>query len=371
MKPTALLLAVLTLPALNPAALAQTLPAQTTPDPAPVTVPALPPATPEAPAPPSPPDLPTAEPAVPAPEVLRLTARPGTYAEYATSLQVKFQLLDMHFEAQPGKTVKAADLAALNARAKAQGSDLNVTMNKSALSQTGKSFVRVQPPVNGDSVVLTTTILSLPDALHPGKTRPVSVGTTLTYDPGGKIVGAVMTSNDPQVQKVYQALDMNTMIENAQQVGSSSLYGQPLVLGQRTTLDTALDGQRLLQSVLGTAGTAAQKVQVQARPMTLHVTTAYTGRDARGQLTFSQTLSMEPWNVSMQMDGLDVRVVATGLTGGGTSAVRPDGLTQTSTFNQTMTMQMQMDMPGEPYRMVMKVQYGVSTATTLKKISLP
>ena len=46
-------------------------------------------------------------------------------------------------------------------------------------------------------------------------------------------------------------------------------------------------------------------------------------------------------------------------------------MSQTETADQKMTMQMQMDLPGEPYRMVMKVQCSISTAATLKKLPLP
>ncbi|WP_407569071.1 hypothetical protein [Deinococcus altitudinis] len=352
----------------------------------PVSVPALPPvhsgpatpaepASPAEPAAPATPDVPATDAPVtapaPAPSVLRLTAQPGTYAEYATVLQIKFQLTDMHFEAQPGKTVKAADLAALNAKAKAQSADMTATLNKSGLSQTGKSFVRVQPPVNGNSVILTTTILSLPDALHPGKTRPVSVGITLTSDPSGKVVGAAVTSSDPQLQKIYQAVDVNTLIQNAQQQGGGSLYGQPLVVGRSMTRDSTLDAQRLLQSLLGTAGAAMQNVQVQSKPLVVHGVTTYVGNDASGRQMFTRTLSAEPWNVAVNVNGTKMQMAVTAITGGGTSVVRPDGLNQSENANQTMSMQLQLDMPGEPYRMVMKVQYTVSTSTTLKKITLP
>ncbi len=364
MKPTSLLLlAALTLPALNPSALAQTAP---DPAPVPVVVPALPPASSDPAAPTESAPVPTDAPAT---AVLRLTARPGTYAEYTTSLQVKFQLLDMHFETQPGKTGKAADLATLNARAKGQMADMNATLNNSGLSQTGKSFVRVKPPVNGNSVVLTTTILSLPDTLHPGKTRPVSVGITLTSDPSGRIVNAAVTSSDSQMQKLYQAMDLQTLIQNAQSSGSGSLYGQPLVAGQPVTRDSTTDAQRMMQSIIGSAITAAQTAQVQARPLVMHGVTTYTGKDAQGQLLFSRKVSAEPWNITLTLNGLAMQMAVTAITGGGSSVVRPDGLSQSETAEQTMAMQM--DMPGEPYRMVMKVQYSLSTAVTLKKITLP
>lgn len=71
------------------------------------------------------------------------------------------------------------------------------------------------------------------------------------------------------------------------------------------------------------------------------------------------------------MNDTDMQFAVTDLRGGGTSVLRPDGRTQTGAFEQDMAMQLQTDMPGEPSRTVMKVQYGVSTTTTLKKMTLP
>lgn len=315
----------------------------------------------------------------PTPDVLRLTARPGTAAEYRTSLKIDFDVSDLHYEAQPGKTVTAAALAAENVRAKAQLVQMNTHLHRAVTDQVGKLFVRVLPPRDGNPVMLTTVVTKLPDTANasaggPAKFRSVSVSITLTYDPSGKVIGAAVTSSDPQIQKLYQALDLNTLVRNAQDSGSGSLYGQPLALGQPTTRIQNFPTQGLFQTLFALAGVSGQEMQVQSRPLNIRSTTTYTGQDARGNLSFSQALSADPWTVSLRLhgdSGPGLQMNIRDLTGGSTSVLQPDGVSQSSSGQQRMTMQAWIDLPDEAVRMVMTMTYTVTSVTQLTSLVRP
>ena len=107
--------------------------------------------------------------------MLLLIARPGTSAEYLQTIQMKFKVLDYYLEAQPGKVVKPADLAAANKDLQAQWGQIEQAMNQAALTQTSKLFTRVPPPVSGNTALLTTSVLNLPSVVSPQKTRAVNV----------------------------------------------------------------------------------------------------------------------------------------------------------------------------------------------------
>ena len=345
--------------------------AQTSPPP--VVVPAL---LPTVPAPDSPaPDnaaptspAPGIAPSTPAAPVLLPTARPGTTAEYLQTTQISFKVLDLSLEARPGKVVKPADLAAANKDLQARRGQIERAMNQAVLTQASKMFTRVLPPVNGNTALLTTSVLNLPTAGSPQKTRAVNVSVTLVYNPAGQLVDGSVSSTDPEVQKIYQALDFKTLIQSMQGSGTTSLYGLPLVQGKATTTNATLPMQGLIQSLSGLIGRAAKTdAGGQASPLTMHTTTTYTGQDAAGNFTFTQAITADPWRVNLNIADLSLDMQVLKLTGGGVSVLRPDGLTFSSEIRQDMLMQMRFDMPGEPYRTVMKVQYGTAITVALKK----
>ncbi len=332
--------------------------------PTPVVVPALPPTVPV-------PSIPTpgndAAAPVPAP-VLLPTARPGTTAEYLQTTRSKLNVLEFSLEAQPGKVVKPADLAAANKDFQAQRGQIERAMNQAALTQTSKMFTRVLPPVSGNTALLMTSVLNLPGTGNPQKTRAVNVSTTLVYNPAGQLVDGSISSTDPELQKIYQALDFRTLIQSMQSSGTTSLYGLPLVQGKTTTTSATLPMQGLIQALAGIVGKAAQTdASAQASPLTMHTTTTYGGQDAAGNFTFTQVISSDPWQVRLNIADLSLDMQVLKLTGGGVSVLRPDGLTVSSEIRQDMLMQMRFDMPGEPYRAVMKVQYGTAVTVALKK----
>jgi hypothetical protein len=61
---------------------------------------------------------------------------------------------------------------------------------------------------------------------------------------------------------------------------------------------------------------------------------------------------------------MDMKVI--GLTGNTASVLRPDGFPRSSQMQQDMSMQLQLNVPGEPYRLVMALQYGMKMSVTPK-----
>ena len=365
MKLKALTLSVLLALAGVPA-LAQTAPTPTVAPALPPTVPVPGSPVPSSPVPSSP--APGNESAAPAAPVLLPTARPGTSAEYLQTIQITFKVLELSSEAQPGKVVKPADLAAASKKLQTQRDDIERAMNQAALTQTSKMFTRVLPPVNGNTALLMTSVVNLPSVANPQKTRAVNVSVTLVYSPAGQVVDASVSSTDPEVQKFYQALDLKTLIQSVQGSGTTSLYGLPLVPGKAATTNTTLPMQGLIQAMSGLIGRAAKTaVSGQASPLTMHTTTTYSGQDAAGNFTFTQAISADPWQITLNIGDLSMDMQVPKLTGGGVSVLRPDGLTLSSEVRQDMLMQLRFDMPGEPYRTVMKVQYGTAVKVALKK----
>ncbi|ULH14747.1 hypothetical protein MF271_12155 [Deinococcus sp. KNUC1210] len=335
-------------------------------EPAPVVVPPLPPSgtAPAASQPTSP---------QPAPAVLLLTSRPGTYAEYTQVTQLAYKVLDMQLSVQPGKSVKPADLAAATKDLSNQRAAMQQMLDRiAAVSQSSKLFMKVLPPQNGNTVLLSTAVLMRPDPLRPQQQRAVNVRTTMTYDLAGKLVDIGISASDPQIDQMYRKMDIKTLIQNAQTSGPTSLYGLPLIQGAPQTQDVTLPMQGLMQGMMSMIGAqAGADVSAQALPLMMHVGTTYDGLNAQNQHTFSQTLSADPWNVTLNINEVHLAMKVQNLTGGGTSIVRQDGFLQSGTNRQAMTMQMSFDVPGEPYRLQMTLQYDVNLQDTLKTLTQP
>lgn len=200
-----------------------------------------------------------------------LTARSGTSAEYLQTTQVKFKVLDYYLEAQPGKVVEPADLAAANKDLQAQWGQIERAMNQAALTQTSKLFTRVLPPVSGNTALPTTSVLNLPSVVSPQKTRAVNVRITLVYSLAGQVVNGSISSSDPELQKFYKALDFKTLIQSMRSSGTTSLYGLSLVQGRATTANTTVPTQGLIQALSGLIGEDGQAgTSGQASPLTTH-----------------------------------------------------------------------------------------------------
>lgn len=322
---------------------------------------AQPPATPADPG--SPPvSPPPAEPAAPA--VLLLTAAPGTYAEYA---QTSVKLLSYRLEAQPGKTVKPADLAAANQKLQGQRAQIETALGRTVNAQASKLFMKVLPPKNGNTQLLYTSVLNLPDPANPKKQTPATVGVTLTYTPAGQLIDASVATQDPTLAKVYKALDLPTLLKSVQGTGTTSYYGLPLVPEKASVTSTTVPMQGFIQGLTSViAGGASVPGSAQASPLTMKVSTTYTGTDAQGNLLFTQSYSADPWNVSLNIRDLKLDMKVIGLSGNTSSVLRPDGFPRSSQMTQDISVQMQLNLPGEPYRLVMALQYGTKMTVTPK-----
>ncbi len=300
--------------------------------------------------------------------VLMLTAKPGTYAEYTLTMQTGFKVSDMHLEAQPGKTVKPTDLAAENKKVQTQRSQLEHLMNKSAQTRRSKAFVRVLPPQNGNTVLLNSLVLSTPDPQNPQKQRVVNARIIVSYDTSGKVVDVSASADDPQLDVFYKAMDLKTLVQTVQTSGSTSLYGLPLVAGQPATSSITVPMQSVMSAMTALLG---EQSSAQASPLMMHVTTSYGGLNAAGQHTFTQTVGADAWKMVLNVRGSRMAMQVSSLQGGGPSAVRQDGLLQNSQLTQNMNMQLQFDLPGEPYRMVMGAQYTTTVNYALKTLTAP
>lgn len=309
-------------------------------------------------------------PATPAPTVLTLTAPPGTSAQYRQTTRVSFEILDLHAEAQAGKPADPAALAARNSTLAAQLPQLRQALNQAGLSQAqvSRMTVRVLPPSQGNTVMLSTTSVELPGA-QAGTKRSAEISTTLTYTPAGQIADVRITSSDPELQKVYQALDLNTLIQNAQTAGTTGLYGLPLTTGAHTSA-TSVPMQGLLTAMLSLVGADPQANTAQAEPLSLQVSTTYTGNDAQGIRRFVQQYTARPWKADLKLGDTALAMSVPNLLGQGRQSFRPDGLAQASTIHQEMTMQLRVGYEAEP-SVVLKARYTTDLDIQLESSSAP
>jgi hypothetical protein len=230
-----------------------------------------------------------------------------------------------------------------------------------------KLYMKVLPPKDGQTQLLYTTVLNLPDPANPKKQVVANVGVTLTYSPAGKLVDASIVTKDPTLAKFYKAFDLSTLIKSVQSSGTTSYFGLPLVQDQPSVTTSTVPMQSFVQGLASMmAGAASVPGSAQASPLTMNITTSYAGTDAQSNLLFTQKYSAEPWNVTLTIKDLKMEMKVIGLTGNTASVLRPDGFPRSSQMQQDMSMQMQLNVPGEPYRLVMALQYGTKMSVTPK-----
>jgi len=307
--------------------------------------------------------------------VLLPTARPGTLAEYTLNSQTVIQLLDLHYEAKPGQTVKAADLAAANTRLQGQRAQMEAAYRKASQTTTTKSFVKVLPARDGQPVLLKTSIVPLPDAEHPDRQTNATLSTTVVYGPDGQVADVSVASSDARLQRYFQSVDLQTLIRNSQNDGATAIYGLPLTRGEVRSRNVTVPMQGIVQSLGSLGGTEAASVfaNIQASPVVIHTQTRFTGNDTAGNSLFSQTYTIDPWKLQFgkDKDTFGMQMTVNLSNGGGSTVVRPDGLLQAYKVTQALTMTARLDLPGEPYSMVMALGLNQTTAQTLKGVTLP
>ncbi|GGJ89623.1 hypothetical protein [Deinococcus aquiradiocola] len=314
--------------------------------------------------------------AQPGAAVLLPTALPGTLAEYTLNSQTAIQLLDLHYEAKPGQTVRAADLAAANTRLQARRAQMEAAYRRASQTTTTKSFVKVLPARDGQPVLLSTSIVPLPDAEHPDRQTNAAVSTTVVYGPDGQVTDVSVSSSDARLQRYFQSVDLQTLIRNSQNDGATAIYGLPLTRGEVRSRNVTFPMQGIVQSLgsLGGAEAASSVANIQASPVVIHTQTRFTGNDAAGNSLFSQTYTIDPWKLQFGKKGGDafgMQMAVNLSNGGGSTVVRPDGLLQAYKVTQALTMTARIDSPLEPYSMVMALGLSQSTAQTLKGVTLP
>jgi hypothetical protein len=329
------------------------VPAPVLPDPAPVE-----------------PVVPLVEPPAP-PEVLRLTARPGTFAEYVVSSQRKSELIELKLEVRPGRILKAADRIAANMKLKNQRIETLASMKANDMPQKDKYFIRVQPSKNGNTIVLNTSVYNLADPSKPGKMNVIRSSLIITFEPAGKIINAVFTSSDPQLQKAYHEMDVKTFIREIEATDGGWQYGQPLVVGKSVTLKSNTPMQEVAKAIIDMNG-LDKRIRIESsEPWVTYSKVEYNGKDVQENLNFRKTLSMDPLFAKLGFENQKMIIKTFNVSGSGKSIVRSDGLLLKSTFVQSMNTQALVDRPNEPYRLLFKWKLIDSTSTTLKNITLP
>ncbi|MFC4454488.1 hypothetical protein [Deinococcus sonorensis] len=316
------------------------------------------------------PALPPAQTATsPAVSSLLLTAAPGTLAEYRLQSSTAISVVDFHAEAQPGQTVSAATLQKLNLELLAQKASLEKTL--SAAQQTpapSKTFMRVLP-VAGGSGLLTTSVVQMPAvAGRPAST--VSISVRQQMDASGRVVDLQVSSSDPQVQQVYQGLDMKSLL-SAQQ--GSGMYGLALTPGVPARSRVTFPVQNLLGgmfAIIGAQSGLDLQNRVQADPLLYTSVTTLQGDDAQGNHLLSQDSSGEPWALEVHLDHIQMTLRVVDMTGHSQLAYRPDGLPLSQNARQRYEVEMQMNEPGEAYRMIMRMRYDVTTQLHLVSVQL-
>jgi hypothetical protein len=305
------------------------------------------------------------------PEVLRLTARPGTFAEYVVSSQRKSKLIELKLEVRPGKIMNAADRIAANMKLKNQRIETLAAMKVNDMPQKEKYFIRVQPSKDGNTIVLNTSVSNLADPAKPGKMNVIKSSLIITFEPAGKIINAVFTSSDAQLQKAYHNMDVKTFIRELEATDGGWPYGQPLVVGKSVILKSNTPMQEVAKAIIDMNG-LDKRIRVESsKPWVTCSKVEYSGKDVQGNLKFRKTLSMDPLFGKLSFENQKVAMKTFNVSGSGKSVVRFDGLPLKSTFVQSMNTQALVDRPDEPYFLFFKWKLIDSTSTTLKNITLP
>ncbi len=294
-------------------------------------------------------------------ERLTLNPAPGTALEYATSTQVQFTAFELTAAAQPGAALSAAQqsqLAALKRDLSAQLPALKAALGRSVQAITSKQFISVLPrDTEGNTVLLTSMVTaptSVTDASGTVTTTPAqTVRLTQTLAPDGQVLSAKVQTDDPALQQVYDAMQMDDLLASFSQTGGTTLYGINLKVGETHTSTQNLDLSGLLGGLGSLLGGSDISADLKAQPLALSVATTYLGTNASGVRSYQQRYAAAPWTLDLSVAGpagqsTSMTLSVSAWSGQGGLSYRADGLPQTSDNTQALAVDMSVNLPDLP-----------------------
>ncbi len=301
---------------------------------------------------------------------LLLSAPVGAAVEHVVSNTSTINITQLRFAAQPGKKVSATELSKLNTRLDAQKQQMAALFSKSANAVSSKMFMRMLPnDAEGNRVLATTTITTVPVPATPASkgrratpatTQTVTVTSTQTLSPSGKLLDLKINTSDAKLQKVYDGLDMQSLL-GSQGLEGTRLYGLPLALNQPVSQNYTVDVQSVFGNVLGALGTTQS---LKARPLNMQVQITRLSDQGR---EYQQTYRAQPWAMTVHLgegkDSSQMRLTTDHLTGQITQTYLPSGLLEQSRSIQNLRMGMTIEVPRSPYQM--EVMLDITTKTTI------
>ncbi len=308
-----------------------------------------------------------AQPAPSAAETLILSAVPGTQVEYVVSYKMRLDNLQFSYVPQPGVTLSAkqqAELTQMNDQLTAQLPQFTAALEKAAQSSQSKEFIKVLPRDERGNSVLQTTLITPGQNDNVAKIKTFTTTKLIqTIAPDGHILKLNIQTNDPQLQRVYNAMNSEELLKKFNQNGQGDLYGLTLRPGETRGSTQTLD----VGALLGGLGALMGGASFKAQPLTMNVATTYLGKSATGVRSYQQSYTSSPWKVSVSVpspgsksSALDIS--ATSSSGQGGQSYRPDGLPQTSDSVQTIGMVISSDLPDMPARSEFRVDMIIASS---------
>ncbi|GGR95442.1 hypothetical protein [Deinococcus sedimenti] len=268
---------------------------------------------------------------------LRLSAPVGTTVEQRSTLTSVLKVSDVKVTARPGANVPQKELDAV--RTSFQG------MGGQTTTITGKSFTRVAARDALGGVTLQQTLIQT----IPGLPKALTTKATQTLDANGTLTDLKLSSDNADVNRLYQQMNLNELIRASNSSGTGpQLIGLPLTPGQsrETRQEVPLDSMMgaLLGPILQDPDSDVDPATLTSTPLAVTSRLTFTGPDAAGRLRFTQTGTFGAWQTSVK-DRAGQVLFQMNVTGGsvkGESLARPDGLTVSSSVRTTMQMRMLM-----------------------------
>lgn len=270
---------------------------------------------------------------------LRLTAPVGASVEQRMTMTSVMKFTDVKVTARPGASVPQRQLDSL--RSAFQG------MGGQTTTITGKSFTRVAARDALGGVTMQLTLIQT----IPGLPKALTTKVTQTLDANGTLKDLKLSSDNADVNRLYQQMNLNELIRVSNSSGAGpQLIGLPLTPGQsrETRQEVSLDSMTgaLLGPILQDPDADVDPATLTSTPLSFTSRVTFAGPDAAGRLRFTQTGEFGAWQTSVK-NRAGQSVFQMSVSGGAVSGdllVRPDGLPYSSSVRTTMQMQMLMTM---------------------------